>query len=76
MERRFRKGLEDDLILLEDIEEGAIVETLQRRFQDATIYTYIGEVLLSVNPFRPIQIYSKDTMHKYASRFSLSLIHI
>ena len=73
MERRFKKGLEDDLILLEEISESAIVDTLHRRFQDATIYTYIGEVLLSVNPFRPIQIYSKDTMHKYASRFSYEL---
>jgi myosin-1 len=73
MERVFKKGLEDDLILLEDISEHEIVETLHRRFQDATIYTYIGEVLLSVNPFRPIQIYSKDAMHKYASRNSYEL---
>jgi len=73
MERRFKKGLEDDLILLEEISEKEIVDTLHRRFQDGTIYTYIGEVLLSVNPFKPIQIYSKDLMHKYASRFSYEL---
>ena len=73
MERRFVKGLEDNLILLENVSEKDVVDCLHRRFQDGTIYTYIGEVLLSVNPFRPIQIYSKDLMHKYSSRFSYEL---
>ena len=52
MERRvFDKAKIDDLVLLNNISEDEIVGTLRRRFESDLIYTTIGPVLLSVNPF-------------------------
>ena len=52
MERRvFDKAKIDDLVLLNDISEDEILGTLRRRFESDLIYTTIGPVLLSVNPF-------------------------
>tara|TARA_B100000768_G_C11068362_1_gene285463 strand:+ start:87 stop:338 length:252 start_codon:yes stop_codon:yes gene_type:complete len=52
MERRvFDKAKIDDLVLLNNISEDEILGTLRRRFESDLIYTTIGPVLLSVNPF-------------------------
>ena len=52
MERRvFDKAKIDDLVLLNNISEDEILGTLRRRFDSDLIYTTIGPVLLSVNPF-------------------------
>ena len=52
MERRvFDKAKIDDLVLLNNISEDEILGTLRRRFESDCIYTTIGPVLLSVNPF-------------------------
>ncbi|NP_001139888.1 myosin-Ie [Salmo salar] len=42
----------DDMVLLSKISEDAIVENLKKRFMDDFIFTYIGSVLISVNPFK------------------------
>lgn len=41
-----------DMTLLTTISNEAINENLQKRWQNGEIYTYIGGVLISVNPFR------------------------
>jgi len=38
------------------------------RFEKGKIYTYIGEVVVSVNPYRPMTIYEKDTIEMYKGR--------
>ena len=49
---RLRQGrVFDDLVLLNNISEDEILGTLRRRFESDLIYTTIGPVLLSVNPF-------------------------
>jgi myosin-1 len=40
------------MTLLTTISNEAINENLQKRWTNAEIYTYIGNVLISVNPFR------------------------
>ncbi|KAL1428680.1 hypothetical protein MTO96_003028 [Rhipicephalus appendiculatus] len=62
---RDRVGVQD-FVLLEDFEsEQAFVENLRKRFTEDLIYTYIGPVLVSVNPYRCVDIYSDDYVNLY-----------
>ncbi|CAF87192.1 unnamed protein product, partial [Tetraodon nigroviridis] len=38
------------------------------RFEKGRIYTYIGEVVVSVNPYRAMNIYGRDTIELYKGR--------
>lgn len=48
-------GLITDLSLLEDVSESSILDILHRRYNEKQIYTYIGRVLISMNPFRFVE---------------------
>lgn len=42
----------DDLLSLEDFNEGSLLYTIRLRYKNANIYTSIGTpILISVNPF-------------------------
>uniref|UniRef100_A0A8C7LBJ9 Myosin ID n=1 Tax=Oncorhynchus kisutch TaxID=8019 RepID=A0A8C7LBJ9_ONCKI len=41
---------------------------LKLRFEKGRIYTYIGEVVVSVNPYRAMNIYGRDTIEQYKGR--------
>ncbi|KAJ2770552.1 class II myosin, partial [Coemansia linderi] len=43
-----------DMTMLSKITNEAINENLKKRFENADIYTYIGNVLISVNPFKDL----------------------
>lgn len=47
----------DDLACLEKLTEEVIVEHLCRRYQTDQIYTYMGDILIAVNPFKEIGVY-------------------
>ncbi|KAJ6216171.1 hypothetical protein RDWZM_007328 [Blomia tropicalis] len=56
----------DDSVLLENFEDkGAFLENLHRRYKENIIYTYIGQVLISVNPYKELQIYNNDYIQSY-----------
>lgn len=38
------------------------------RFEKGRIYTYIGEVLVSVNPYTTMDIYDKESIESYRGR--------
>lgn len=72
--RRIEKGRVDDLVLIEEVSQDEIVATLRRRFDTKQIYTYIGTVLLSVNPFKSIQgLYGEDVINKYEGKMGYEL---
>ncbi|NXJ72641.1 MYO1A protein, partial [Rostratula benghalensis] len=54
-----------DLVLLDPLTEESLLQTLQERFRRSDIYTYIGNVVISVNPYRPLPIYSPETVQEY-----------
>ncbi|KAM9368114.1 unconventional myosin-Ia [Phaethornis superciliosus] len=54
-----------DLVLLDPLTEESLLRTLQDRFQRGDIYTYIGSVVISVNPYRSLPIYTPETVQKY-----------
>ncbi|XP_064647040.1 myosin-IIIa-like isoform X3 [Lineus longissimus] len=66
--RKSRKAMistVDDLATLEILDEDIIVTQLYNRYKDSQIYTYIGDILLAVNPFTPLTIYSNEYSQKY-----------
>uniref|UniRef100_A0A8C6XW16 Uncharacterized protein n=1 Tax=Naja naja TaxID=35670 RepID=A0A8C6XW16_NAJNA len=58
----------DDMVLLPKIQEDAIVENLRKRFMDDYIFTYIGPVLISVNPFKQLPYFTDREIDMYQGR--------
>ncbi|KAI8438383.1 hypothetical protein MSG28_010933 [Choristoneura fumiferana] len=65
---RPEKMYTDDLATLEVLTEDAIVEQLQKRYNQNQIYTYIGDILVAVNPFTDIGIYTTKSQQIYQGR--------
>ncbi|XP_013862815.1 unconventional myosin-If [Austrofundulus limnaeus] len=55
----------DDMVLLSKITEDAIVENLKKRYMDDFIFTYIGPVLISVNPFKQMPYFTDREIELY-----------
>ncbi|KAJ1961667.1 class II myosin [Dipsacomyces acuminosporus] len=62
-----------DMTLLSKITNDAINDNLKKRFQNADIYTYIGNVLISVNPFKDLGIYTHQILKSYESKNRMEL---
>ncbi|XP_007560097.2 unconventional myosin-Ig isoform X1 [Poecilia formosa] len=65
------EGLEfgkSDFVLLDEVTMEQFMENLKLRFEKGRIYTYIGEVVVSVNPYRQMDIYGKDAIDAYRGR--------
>jgi myosin I len=62
-----------DLTLLSKVSNEAINENLKKRFEGAEIYTYIGHVLVSVNPFRDLGIYTDAVLESYKGKNRLEM---
>ncbi|XP_063002760.1 unconventional myosin-Ic [Elgaria multicarinata webbii] len=62
---RDRVGVQDFVLLENFNSEAAFIENLRKRFKENLIYTYIGSVLVSVNPYKELEIYSKQHMDRY-----------
>ncbi|XP_070767505.1 myosin IEb [Enoplosus armatus] len=55
----------DDMVLLSKINEDAITENLKKRYMDDYIFTYIGSVLISVNPFKQVPYFTDREVELY-----------
>ncbi|KAF2972524.1 hypothetical protein GQX73_g1162 [Xylaria multiplex] len=62
-----------DLTLLSKVSNEAINENLKKRFEGREIYTYIGHVLVSVNPFRDLGIYTDQVLDSYKGKNRLEM---
>uniref|UniRef100_A0A9J7XNZ5 Myosin IIIB n=1 Tax=Cyprinus carpio carpio TaxID=630221 RepID=A0A9J7XNZ5_CYPCA len=56
---------DDDLVNLEVLDEEIIITHLQRRYQELQIYTYVGDILIALNPFQNLNIYSPQFSKLY-----------
>ncbi|XP_068166491.1 unconventional myosin-Ih [Antennarius striatus] len=61
---RDRVGIQD-FVLLDETTEVAFLNNLNKRFSKDLIYTYIGTLLVSVNPYKELDIYNKTQMELY-----------
>uniref|UniRef100_A0AAR2KVF6 Osteoclast-stimulating factor 1 n=1 Tax=Pygocentrus nattereri TaxID=42514 RepID=A0AAR2KVF6_PYGNA len=55
----------DDMVLLSKINEEAITDNLKKRYMDDYIFTYIGAVLISVNPFKQLPYFTDREVELY-----------
>ena len=72
--------LKDDLAGLEFINEDIILDNLRRHYNNRQIYIYIGEILLAINPYQELGIYSskygKKICREKGIKISLSSIFV
>ncbi|KAF2459838.1 P-loop containing nucleoside triphosphate hydrolase protein [Lineolata rhizophorae] len=62
-----------DLTLLSQVSNEAINDNLRKRFEAHEIYTYIGHVLVSVNPFQDLGIYTDEVLESYKGKNRLEV---
>ncbi|XP_016522129.1 myosin IEb isoform X3 [Poecilia formosa] len=55
----------DNMVLLSKISEDAITDNLKKRYMDDYIFTYIGPVLISVNPFKQLPYFTEREVEMY-----------
>ncbi|XP_064349051.1 unconventional myosin-XVI [Camelus dromedarius] len=55
----------DDLATLSELTDGSLLYEIQKRFGNNQIYTFIGDILLLVNPFKEIPMYSTMVSQLY-----------
>ena len=55
----------EDMITLSDLNEASVLWNLRIRYDNQNIYTYIGTMLVAVNPLRMFDIYGLDNVNKY-----------
>ncbi|XP_066530593.1 unconventional myosin-XV [Hoplias malabaricus] len=58
-ERPEEDGIED-MTQLEELHEAVVLLNLRKRFERELIYTYIGSILVAVNPYKMYNIYGTD----------------
>ncbi|XP_018093573.1 unconventional myosin-Id-like isoform X1 [Xenopus laevis] len=57
-----------DFVLMDSVTLPEFMENLKLRFEKGRIYTFIGEVVVSVNPYKNLPIYGRDTIEQYKGR--------
>ncbi|XP_066301041.1 unconventional myosin-Ia-like isoform X2 [Branchiostoma lanceolatum] len=57
-----------DMVLLDPLTEEACINNVKRRFYAEDIYTYIGQVVVSVNPYKKVPLFSPGTIQTYRGR--------
>ncbi|KAM7104181.1 unconventional myosin-VIIb isoform 2-T2 [Molossus nigricans] len=58
----------DDMIHLGDLNEAGMVHNLLIRYRQHKIYTYTGSILVAVNPFQVLPLYTREQVQLYYNR--------
>jgi len=57
-----------DLTSLSFLNEPSILHTLRQRYSGDTIYTHAGPVLIAINPFKRVDLYTPEHVQHYVNR--------
>eukprot|EP00117_Sycon_ciliatum_P005837 scpid22251/ scgid9621/ Myosin-IIIa len=55
----------DDLASLMHLDEASMLENLRTRYVEDRIYTYVGDILVAVNPFKKLDLYGSEVTRLY-----------
>ncbi len=58
----------DNLTTLDDLNDNSLLNILRERYKNNSIYTNIGNILVSVNPFKPLPLYTPQQIESYKKR--------
>ncbi|GMH64517.1 hypothetical protein TrLO_g13461 [Triparma laevis f. longispina] len=61
--------IEDDLVMMDALNQGLLMHAIGERYRNDDIYTWVGanhSVLVSVNPFKTLPIYTVNSMEEYS----------
>lgn len=59
----------EDILKLREFSEMSLMNTLRSRYQRDELYTFVGSILISINPYKRLKdLYSESTMMEYHSR--------
>ena len=64
------KRLVTDLVMLDAMSRQLICHNLKKRFQNNEIYTAIGSILISINPYKWLPLYTPEVMERFQKQRS------
>lgn len=65
-----------DLLLLEDFNDQELLRALWSRYEKKDIYTWVGTVLVSVNPYLDVGAFKEEVAQRYASETLCKAPHL
>jgi len=66
----------DDLIGLTHLHEPAILHALRLRYDSDVIYTSTGPILIAINPFKSMPVYTDEVMEQYRMQGEHALVDL
>ena len=65
MDAPWNRSIEDNLTTLSELNEQNLLLRIRKRYLNDVIYTDVGDILVAVNPFRPLAIYDASWCNAY-----------
>lgn len=59
----------EDVVVLAELTEEIILRVLQIRYEDLNIYTNAGNVLMAINPFSQVPLYTDTILNTYRKAY-------
>eukprot|EP01132_Coremiostelium_polycephalum_P006082 gene6082-7579_t len=63
----------EDLIMLSDVSESSLNDNLKQRYKEGLIYTSIGPVLISINPYKQLGVYGQEYINLYKGKHEFEI---
>ena len=65
MEVPWDRRTEDNLTTLSDLNQQSLLLSIRKRYLNDVIYTDVGDILVALNPFRPLPVYDASWCNAY-----------